>query len=126
MIVRYFALSPNFSSCYFCHASSDAPFQECVYCLYLVPGKKIVGITFRGSVNLNDWAGNSQAVQTEVDNPAKTEGDESGQPPQIGLHYGFHDFLRRERLDATRDGKPSTKFDRIISRVEPYCKDGWT
>jgi hypothetical protein len=77
-------------------------------------------------VNLNDWASNSQVVQTEVDNPAKTEGDESSQPDQIGLHYGFHDFLLRERLDRKEDdGRASTKFDRIINRVKPYCQDGW-
>jgi hypothetical protein len=71
-------------------------------------------------VNLNDWRENSQVVQNEVKNPARGE---SGQPEKIRLHNGFHDFLRRERLDTNTT---TTKFDRIVSRVEPDCKNGWT
>lgn len=78
-------------------------------------------------MNLNDWIQNSGVVQFEAGNPAKTEGDESGQPDQIGIHNGFHDFLFRERNDIIEeDGKPGTKFDQIINRVKPYCDDGWT
>jgi len=101
--------------------------KECVYCLTLYPKSKIVGVTFRGSVNLNDWIFNSQMIQKEVNNPAKTEGVENGQPDKIGLHYGFQDFLFRERLNkANKDGRPGTKFDRIIERVKPYTEEGWT
>jgi hypothetical protein len=74
-------------------------------------------------VNLNDWRENSQVVQNEVKNPAKVQGDESGQPDKIRLHYGFHDFLLRERLDTA---EPTTKFDRIINRVKSDCENGWT
>ena len=92
-----------------------------------IPGRKIVGITFRGSVNLNDWFFDSQMIQKEVDTPAKAEGGASGQPDKIRLHYGFQDFLLRERLDKTKvDGSPGTKFDRIIERVKPSYEDGWT
>lgn len=78
-------------------------------------------------MNLNDWFENSQVIQKEVENPAKVQGDGSGQPDKIGLHNGFHDFLLRKRLDKIEeDGNPATKFDRIVNRVKPFCKDGWT
>jgi hypothetical protein len=98
------------------------PGKECVYSIRLIPGKKRVVITFRGSVNLNDWANNARVLQKEVDNPAWVEGDESGQPHKIGIHNGFHSFLLRKRVDKTG----ATKFNRIISRVEKYMEDGWT
>lgn len=76
-------------------------------------------------MNLDDWVSNLQTEQIEVPNPAKSETDD--QPDVMGLHFGFHAYLKRKWQNQYReDGSLSSRLDRIIDRVEKYTEDGWT
>jgi predicted lipase len=108
--------------------------QDCVYCVVRNNSKKQVTVVFRGSVNLNDWQNNIRTTQVEVANPVKklmlrrtSSSTSDDEPDEIGIHYGFHAFLLRERQDLKKpDGNPAFKVDRIISKVEKYIANGWT
>lgn len=57
-------------------------------------------MTFRGSVNLNDWFKNiqiSEIVQKVVQNPVSNDSDEQT------LRSGFYNSLQRERKAAFKE-----------------------
>jgi predicted lipase len=108
--------------------------QDCVYCVVRNNAKRQVTVVFRGSVNLNDWQNNIRTTQVEVANPVKkrmlrhtSSSTRDDEPDEIGIHYGFHAFLLRERQNLRKtDGSPAFKVDRIISRVDRDIANGWT
>lgn len=108
---------------YFSDAYQD---MDCVYGIAVNHRAKRVGITFRGSVNIDDWVSNLQTDQIEVPNPAKLETDD--QPDVISLHFGYHAYLKRQWQNRPRrDGSFSTRVDRILDRAEKYMEDDdWT
>eukprot|EP00536_Pseudo-nitzschia_multiseries_P000005 jgi/Psemu1/233175/estExt_Genewise1.C_20025 len=64
--------------------------SDCVYLIYKNDRNKRITLCFRGSITLQDWIKDSKVFVDDINNPVS---DRSGQPPTIGVHLGFKEYL---------------------------------
>lgn len=84
---------------------------ECMYMITRNPINKRIAVIFRGSVTIKDWVLDGKMIVDEVKNPVS---DRPGQPPTIGVHLGFGQYLHDESManaveSTTIDNKGSEK-----------------
>lgn len=91
------------------------PDRECVYAVSVNSEEKTVTVSFRGTVNLENWVANFQAKLVKRINPI--EDPYENKTDYILLHEGFSAYLLRRRKD-----NGLTKFDEIVNAVAT-CAD---
>lgn len=79
--------------CTFEYFGDDHAESDCVYLILRNSFKKRITVCFRGSITLQDWIQDSKVFVQDIPNPVS---DRPGQPPTIGVHLGFREYLYGE------------------------------
>ena len=69
--------------------------SEAMYMITRNPMNKRIALTFRGSITIKDWVEDSKMIVSEIKNPVA---DRPNQPPTIGVHLGFGEYLNTETI----------------------------
>mmetsp|Transcript_9167 Transcript_9167/g.10698 ORF Transcript_9167/g.10698 Transcript_9167/m.10698 type:complete len:564 (-) Transcript_9167:274-1965(-) len=64
--------------------------NDCVYLILKNPINKRLIVCFRGSITYQDWIKDSKVFVGDIPNPLS---DRPDQPPTIGVHLGFKEYL---------------------------------
>jgi hypothetical protein len=79
--------------CTFNYFGDDNVGNDCVYTIFKNTLNKRITVCFRGSITLQDWIKDSKVFVDDIPNPLS---DRPDQPPTIGVHLGFKEYLYGE------------------------------
>jgi hypothetical protein len=102
------------------HFGDDATTSECVYLLLESPQLLRIVLCFRGSITVNDWIKDSKVVVGHIKNPLYMR---PNQPPKLGVHLGFREYLYDEsRSVSLKLSLVTEKFEIVkkVAREIPY------
>ncbi|OEU13919.1 alpha/beta-hydrolase [Fragilariopsis cylindrus CCMP1102] len=72
------------------YCGDDNSENDCVYLIFKNPILKRITVCFRGSITYQDWIKDAKVVVGDIPNPLS---DRPDQPPTIGVHLGFKEYL---------------------------------
>jgi hypothetical protein len=72
------------------YCGDDNSENDCVYLILKNPINKRITVCFRGSITYQDWIKDAKVVVGDIPNPLS---DRPDQPPTIGVHLGFKEYL---------------------------------
>jgi hypothetical protein len=72
------------------YCGDDNSENDCVYLIFKNPTNKRITVCFRGSITYQDWIKDAKVVVGDIPNPLS---DRPDQPPTIGVHLGFKEYL---------------------------------
>jgi len=82
--------------------------NDCVYLILKNPTNKRLIVCFRGSITYQDWIKDSKVFVGDIPNPLS---DRPDQPPTIGVHLGFKEYLYgTSRNVSTNQGAIRSSF----------------
>jgi len=79
--------------CTIIHFGDDNIENNCVYMIFKNDRSQRITLCFRGSITLQDWIKDSKVFVDDIPNPVS---DRPSQPPTIGVHLGFKEYLYEE------------------------------
>jgi hypothetical protein len=83
--------------------------SDCVYLLLESRQLARIVLCFRGSITINDWIKDSKVVVGSIKNPLYMR---PHQPPKLGVHLGFREYLYDETKSVT------LKFPLVSEKIE--------
>ena len=100
--------------CTFNYFGDDNAENDCVYLIFKNPLKKRITVCFRGSITFQDWIKDSKVFVGDIPNPVS---DRPDQPPMIGVHLGFREYLygKSRNVSITQLGSIRSSFRSFYS-----------
>jgi len=113
-------------TCTFNYFGDDNAENDCVYLIFKNPLKKRITVCFRGSITFQDWIKDSKVFVGDIPNPVS---DRPNQPPTIGVHLGFREYLygKSRKFSITQLGSIRPSFGSFYSTStedEPNAEAG--
>jgi hypothetical protein len=101
------------------HIGDDRAHEgECVYYIGRGYFRKVIVLTFRGTVSKNDLIQDFKLMVAKVPNPVR---EEEGQPDEVGIHLGFRSFVsyggKYKRKGENLPHKAVSKLETILEQL---------